>query len=139
MLESLCCSHKEVSNPKADWKNKPGHAQRNYSAKDDDGRMYRIYLRKNDYDNRDFSCGIAIYKPDGTPLTLARYNGSSHKHGEIDHQCHIHKASRKAIAQGRKPEYYAEATDRYDSLTKALICLLRDFNVRGVTAQEELL
>ena len=72
---------------------------------------FSIYLRQNLNDESDFSCGIS-YLPHGSQsLTLARYNGPSHEHGEIVYRTHIHRATERAIAMGKKPESEADKTD----------------------------
>ena len=129
---------KRVTNPGARWSEKPGrHRQRNYAAISDDGSSYRIYLRQNLDDERDFSCGLALMQRGGKPLSLVRYNGSSHTHGEIRYRCHIHRASAEALAAGRKIDSRADETDRYATLEGALACLIEDCGVRGLTAQHD--
>lgn len=122
---------KQVKNPAARWQLKPGHKQRNYKL--ESGKYYfEIYLRQNLNDSGDFSCGLKIIKPDGQPLTLLRYNGKGHRHGEIAFEPHIHQATHSAIAAGRKPEFHAEKTKKYDTLIEALACLLQDAAVSGL-------
>lgn len=70
-------------------------------------------------------------------MTLARYNGSSHPHGDISYRPHIHRATEKAILAGRKPESEAEETNRYRTLQGALACLVKDFNVMGLQTQRD--
>ena len=64
---------------------KPGHRQRNFQlvAGPDDDINFTIYQRQSERDDDDFSCGIALLPPSAARLTLARYNGPSHPHGEI--------------------------------------------------------
>ena len=88
-------------------------------------------------DDADFSCGIALVSLDGSRLTLARYNGPSHEHGDILYRPHIHRATAKAIASGQRPEREASETDRYTTLEGALACLLGDFNVTGILASHD--
>ena len=132
---------KRVTNPGARWSEKPRarpvHRQRNLQlvGSEDEQKRFQIYQRQNLEDESDFSCGI-IYLPRGpSPLTLARYNGPSHVHGEIDYRPHIHQATESAMIKGRKAESEAIETDRFESLEGALACLLADFVVRGLTAQ----
>jgi len=73
----------------------------------------------------------------GETLTLARYNGSSHRHGEIEYACHIHRATEEAIREGRKPESHAEQTTRYHRLSGALDCLVNDFHIEGLETQPD--
>ncbi len=60
-LAKLCSTPKRVTNPGARWVPKPGHEQRNLQVTSLEGEAVRfsIYLRQNEQDERDFSCGIA--------------------------------------------------------------------------------
>jgi len=103
----------------------------------DEETRFSIYQRENLNDAGDFSCGIAYLPPGGPPLTLARYNGPSHEHGAISYHAHIHRATERAMATGRKPESVAEATDRFETLDGAMACLVEDFNLTGIRAQPD--
>jgi hypothetical protein len=129
---------KRVTNPRARWSDKPGHRQRNFqlTGLEDESRRFQIYLRQNEADVNDFSCGIAYLPIGGNRLTLARYNGPSHIHRDIRYRAHIHRATAKAIAEGRKPESEADETDRYTTLNGAFRCLVDDFQVQGITPPE---
>lgn len=130
-LDELRTMQKLVINPQARWKEKPGHRQRNYIL--EGGRyQFELYQRQNSNDTRDFSCGLSVVKPDGTRLTLCRYNGGSHAHREISYRCHIHKATAAAMREGRKAEDHADETNRYRSLEGALFCLVDDCAISGL-------
>jgi len=131
-IESLLKMPKRVTNPGAKWSTKPGHRQKNYTVKSDE-YDFRLYLRQNLNDEEDFSCGLSVIKPDGQPLTLIRFNGSSHVHGEIAYHCHIHRASERAMQAGKKPERHAEKTDEYTTLEGALYTLVKMCSVSGLT------
>ena len=77
------------------------------------------------------------FLPGGSSLTLARYNGPSHAHGDIAYHTHIHRASERAIEAGKKPESEAQATNRFKTLEDALACLMEDFNVTGLNPQDD--
>ena len=81
--------------------------------------------------------GIVRLAPGGVRLTLARYNGSNHQHGDIRYQPHIHRATEAAITDGRKPEHAAEETTRYQTLEGALACLIEDFSLSGLRANPD--
>ena len=135
-LDGLRSASKRVRNPGARWREKPGrHTQRNFTAEAEGGAVYRIYQRQNLDDEQDFSCGLALVQRGGRPLTLVRYNGLSHAHGEIRYCCHIHRATAEALAAGRRIDSYAEETDRYRTLEGALACLIEDCAVQGVSAK----
>ena len=143
-LADLRSMPKRVTNPGARWsdkpKTRPGHRQRTFQAEGqaDQEVRFSVYQRQNLADRSDFSCGIS-YNPPGAPsLTLARYNGPSHEHGDISYRSHIHRASERAIAAGRKPEFEAQETNRFDTLEGALYCLIEDFNLAGLRAQPDM-
>ena len=106
-LNGLRSVSKRVRNPGARWLEKPGrHKQRNFNAVTEDGAVYRIYQRQNLDDDLDFSCGLALTRRGGKPLSLVRYNGASHVHGEIRYACHIHRASSRGTrgrGESRQP------------------------------------
>lgn len=142
-LDDLRSAPKRVTNPQARWsekpKAKPGYHQRSFQAigRQDDSLRFSIYQRQNLVDEGDFSCGIAYLPQGGRPLTLARYNGPSHVHGDIHWRPHIHRATEEAIAAGRKPESEATQSDRYGTLEGALACLIEDFHLAGIRAQAD--
>ena len=136
---------KRITNPKAHWSLKPSqnplHRQRIFKAKGtmEDGLEHRfiIYLRESLRDNLSYSCGIAYHQIGAPNLTLARYNGPSHRHGNISYKTHIHRATEAAISAGMRPEHGAEETTRYTSLEGAFACLIDDFCISGVYAKPE--
>lgn len=143
-LDELRSLLKRVTNPGARWLDKPkvrpGHQQRSFQAigEDDDEARFSIYQRQNLTDARDFSCGITYLPRGSSSLTLARYNGPGHEHGDIAYRPHVHHATERAIAAGRKPESEAELTNRFETLEGALACLIEDFNLRGLNATPDM-
>ena len=135
-LDKLRFSQKRVTNPSARWVDKPSHRQRNYDAETGDGVRFRLYQRQDILDKKDFSCGLALIREGEKPLSLVRYNGSSHRHGDIRYRCHIHRATAEAIAAGKRVDSYAEETDRYQDLRGAFVCLIEDCGVKGISAQQ---
>lgn len=143
-LDELRSLPKRVTNPCARWSDKPklrpGHRQRSFQAvgEGNDEPRFSIYQRQSLADDSNFSCGIAFLPRGGRLLTLARYNGPSHEHGDITYLPHVHRATEQAIAAGKKPESEAEVTDRFTTLEGALACLIEDFNLRGLTAKPDM-
>lgn len=126
-LDLYRTQEKRVVNPRAQWVRKPGHRQLTYKAESlQDGSQYLVYVRQNTNDELDFSCGLVLLTSDGKRLTLVRYNGASHIHGEIRYRCHIHQAREENIRNGVKPESHAILTDRYSSVNGALRCMIND-------------
>ena len=142
-LEAFRSMPKRITNPRARWlekpRGRPSHRQRSFQASggDDEQVRFLVYQRQNLEDEHDFSCGIS-HLPRGAPsLTLARYNGPSHEHGDIVYRPHIHRASERAIAAGRRAESDATETGRFASLEGALACLLEDYNVSGLDVSHD--
>ena len=111
-----------------------GNVRSRRGAEETNSPSPRFINGRNIQDEIDFSCGIVHVAFDGSRLALARYNGPGHEHGDVLYRPHIHRATTKAIASGRKPEREAEETDRYQTLEGALACLLEDFRIAGLRA-----
>lgn len=146
-IKELLLCPKRVSNPQARNTPKDGHEQVNYkvNATDDSGHKFEVYKRQNlrgGMEN-DFSCGINWLAPSGETLTLRRYNGSSHSHPNhleketLTESCHVHIATEKYLRANRKPEGFAETTERFHSLEGAFHCLVSDCNILGVTSKAD--
>jgi hypothetical protein len=137
-LQNLIQQPKHVTNPKARWRTEEKYERIDYDATAQEGELrFRIYLRQNITDPEDFSCGIRWIMPSGETLTLARYNGLSHIHDDIEYECHIHRATEEAIRQGRRPECHADYTNQYRTVNGALYCLMNDFKVSGLDSQPD--
>ena len=116
-------------------KGRPSHRQRNFQASggQEDEARFSVYQRQNLNDDSDFfRAAFHTSPPAAYSLTLARYNGPSHPHHDISYRPHIHRASERAIAAGKKPETEAEETGRFENLGGALACLIADFNLAGL-------
>ena len=142
-LDAFRSMPKRITNPRAHWlekpKGRPVHRQRNFqvSGETDEEARFLVYQRQNLEDEHDFSCGIAYLPRGAPPVTLARYNGPSHEHGDIVYHPHIHRASEGAITAGRKAESDATETSRFESLEGALACLVEDYNVSGLDVSHD--
>ena len=142
-LTSLREMPKEVTNPRVRWsekpKSNPSYRQCTFLARgrEDQSTRFQVYQRQNLRDKSDFSCGISYHPQEAPTLTLARYNGPSHPHGDIAYRPHIHRATARAIADGRKPESEAEETAKFEDLEGALVCLIDDFNLSGVEVSRD--
>ncbi|SES11879.1 hypothetical protein SAMN04487958_107167 [Vreelandella subterranea] len=137
-ISTLLSVEKRVQNPRAHWKEQKGSRQRNYKLVSACGKHFEMYIRQNMRIEDAFSCGLRFIHPKGKEhnLTLCRYNGSDHTHSNplessdiIHERCHIHRATHRYIQAGRKPEHYAETTDRYTSLEGAIEALCHDCSI----------
>ena len=76
-----------------------------------------------------------MLRPREENLTLIRYNGASHCHGNIAYRPHIHYATEKAIVAGIRADRHAKETDRYWNLDGAIGCMIEDCNIQDVPVQ----
>ena len=95
-------------------------------------------MRQNLNDQRDYSVGIRAVNLQGNKkkLTLSRYNGSSHSHGNFRFVCHIHHTT-TASQHNKKPESGNVIKGEYSDMNGALNTLIKEYNVHGI--QENLL
>ncbi len=146
ILELIKCP-KRLTNPQTRTKNKDGHEQINYKviSLDDSGHEFEVYKRQNLREGMedDFSCGISWIAPNGESFTLKRYNGPSHNHPNqlekvrLGYVCHIHIATEKYIKANRKPEGFAEETNKYTTVEGALHCLVTDCVISGIQTKPD--
>jgi hypothetical protein len=146
IMDLLNCP-KRLINPQARIKKIDGSEQVNYKieAQDKSGHMFEVYKRQNTREGmeNDFSCGISWVSPNGETITLKRYNGSSHRHPnhlegtKLEFEPHIHFATEKYIQANRKPEGFAQATKRYETLEGAFHCLITDCKISGIETKPD--
>lgn len=128
---------KRVTNPAARFRIEERYERKDYIVFGVDGEEFGIYMRRSREHREDFSCGIRWMMPSGETLPLARYNGPSHVHHDIEYRCHVHRTTEEAIRAGKKPESHASESMEYTTLDGALHCLVRDFNVSGVETRPD--
>lgn len=138
-IKHLLTVPKHTTSPNARWRTQRGSRQRNYDLESEDGTLrFSLYLRQNLRVKDSFSCGLLYLHAGGDKVTLTRYNGSDHPHHNpldgtrSDNHCHIHRATERYMASGRKSEHYAESTDRYVDLGGALRAIVEDCLISGV-------
>ena len=143
-IAALIAMPKRVTNPGARRKVIGKHEQLTYNVLGNDNETsFQIFIRQSIKIVESFSCGLLWISPSGETVTLIRYNGANHPHdnplegNHFEFNCHIHKATERYIAANKKPETFAEMTDRYRTLDGALNCLLNDCRVTGVVVEPE--
>jgi len=145
-IAELLSMTKTVSNARSKSKEKDGHEQYNYKLQSQTGDyQFELYTRQNLREGMedDFSCGISWLSSNGDVFTLKRYNGPSHIHRNqlentfIKQKPHIHISTEKYVRANRKPEGFAEETNRYNSLKGALHCLVIDCNIVGLNTEPD--
>ena len=143
-IEELLSTPKRILNPGARRITKPGHWQKNFNVLATDGSVaFTLFVRQNSDLAEDFSVGLRLDQQGTEPLMLVRYNGPNHDHPnklegtKCEGSCHIHKATQRYIQAGRKPEGFAESTERYRTNEGALSCLVKDCNISGINPEPD--
>lgn len=102
---------------------------------------FRLFTRRLvAFNDAQYSAGLVLLLPD-RELVLCRYNGKGHYHtNQLERTqagpgAHIHLTTHRYIASGRKPDGFAIATDRYNSLDGALFCLVEDCSIQGILSE----
>jgi hypothetical protein len=130
----LCAKTVQSKRPRDTPKGK--HIEKNLDVLSDDSRYrFTLITRQSTLIPENYSCGLLWHATLATKVMLARYNGSDHEHknplegDSFSFSCHIHMATERYIAAGRKYEHYATPTKRYNCLEGAMVCLMKDFNI----------
>ena len=125
-IRTLIEMPKAVRNPRARWIEQKKSIRRTFEAESVDGRVkFRVYQRQNLEEPDSFSCGLSLIDFDGEEVTLVRCNGPYHSHGNplegerLDFLSHVHFATERYIADGRKAEHFAVRCDAYADLCGA--------------------
>lgn len=136
VIEMLLTCAKTVKSKRPRETPKAKHLERNIDVESDDGRHHFILLtRQSTSIPENFTCGLMWLASPTNRVVLTRYNGWDHEHtnpieGEsFQFRCHIHRATERYIAAGRKFEHYAAETTRYNNLEGATACLMQDCNI----------
>jgi hypothetical protein len=138
VIEHILSCPKRITNPNARWSEQKKSKQNNFNAVSNCGEhKFKVYFRQNTIIESAFSCGLSVETTAGF-ITLCRYNGSDHAHkNDIENerfafQCHIHRATKRYIDSGYKPDKYAAPTTRYELLAGAVEAMAEDCNIRGL-------
>lgn len=142
-IEQLLRMPKVVTNPRARMKTLERQEQWDYNVEStttDD--KFAVFVRQSTRLSDSFSVGLRHLKGEES-LTLMRCNGPSHPHRNhlenerFEPQCHVHVATSRYLAVGKKDEGYAYATDAYTNVKGALGHLLTTCNVAGILIAKE--
>ena len=138
-IQSLLACAKRVENPQVREKTEGKHLRRDYRVVSLDGEhLFTLFTRQSSRIVNGFSAGLLWKSRTGEEVILLRCNGNDHEHPNklertrlID-QCHVHEATERYIAVGKKSEGYAQATTAYHSLDGALHHLSQRANIQGL-------
>ncbi|WP_417422129.1 hypothetical protein [Halomonas sp.] len=138
-IDKLVTIPKKIINPTARWLVQRRSRQKTFQLDAGEGMPdMELKLRCNEIDPDNFSCVLLCHLPNGEKLTLRRYNGSNHVHGNaldsqmpaIEFACHIHMAKQRYIEAGLKCDGYAVPAD-YSDFCGALLQAMQDCRIEG--------
>lgn len=113
------------------WRSREGHDRADLDVAGEDGHLFSVKLRRNQYNEKDFSVILCVEVPNSNvTFRLRRYNGRHTHRNKIENErfrnFHIHTATERYQEQGFDEDGYAQVTDRYSSFATALRCLIDD-------------
>lgn len=113
------------------WRSREGHDRADLDVSGKDGDLFSVKLRRNQYNEKDFSVILCVEVPNSNvTFRLRRYNGYHTHRNKIENErfrdFHIHTATERYQERGFDEDGYAQITDRYSSFATALRCLIED-------------
>jgi len=143
-LGVLVAMPKRVENPNSKTKTEARHSRRDFRVVSIDGsHEFSLFTRQSLLLPEGFSVGLRWLAKSGEPVILMRCNGSDHPHtnslerDRIDYACHIHQATERYLAVGKKSEGYAQQTKEYRTLEGALHHIVRLCNITGLKTEQD--
>jgi|SRR5690554_237343 len=140
-IEALIAERKDITNPSARWIIQRGSRQKTFQLELAEGMpSMELKLRQSIKDPDSFSCVLLCHLGGGEKITLRRYNGSNHVHGnaldrhmpDITFTCHVHMARQRYIEAGLKADGFAVPAT-YSDFDGALLQVMQDCNIHGFT------
>lgn len=143
-INSLIAMPKRIENPGAKTRTSDKHTRRDFRVKStDEKHEFALFVRQSTLLPDSFSAGLRWLSQSGESLMLVRFNGPSHPHSNMlegerfEFEHHIHQATERYLAAGKKDEGYAEVTKEYKTINGALHCLVKRCNITGLTTQAD--
>ena len=143
-LDKLLNMPKHVENPGAKARAVNKHVQKDYRVVSGDGKyVFALFVRQSTVLLESFSAGLRWLPKSGEDVMLIRFNGPSHPHANtiegdrFEFVCHIHQATERYLAAGKKDEGFALPTQDYKTLDGALYNLVKRCNISGLMTQPE--
>ena len=120
---------------------KRGHVEAHADFKGDDGREFRVVLRRSSANQMAFSAILMVrVQRSNRWFRLRRYNGPHWHRNRIegDHfrGFHIHIATERYQHAGRREDAYAELTDRFSDYESAVRCLVEDAGLPTIRGRD---
>ena len=143
-IDALITCPQQVINPSSRVKTEGKHIRRDYHVASLDGRHeFVLFTRQSTMIVESFSAGLRWRSKTGEEVILMRCNGPDHTHGNpiertrFEFRRHVHRATERYLAAGRKAESFAEVTDAYRTLDGALHHLLQLTSISGLNTSPD--
>lgn len=143
-IADLVAMPKRVENPNTKTKIEAKHARRDFRIFSVDGsHEFALFTRQSLLLPDGFSAGLRWLAKSGESVILMRCNGSDHAHtnsierDNFEAEFHIHHATERYLAVGKKAEGYAQPTREYRTLEGALHHVVRLCNIIGLKTEQD--
>lgn len=143
-IEALLKMPKRVENPGTKQRTEGKHLRRDYRVASNDSKSeFALFVRQSTVLPESFSVGLRWLPKSGEDVMLIRFNGPSHPHsntieGErFEFVCHVHQATERYLAAGKKDEGFAVPSGDYTTVGGALHCLAARCNISGLNTQAD--
>lgn len=140
----LVAMPKRVDNPSARARSEGKHSRRDFRVMSADGsHEFALFTRQSLLLPQGFSAGLLWLAKSGESVMLMRCNGSDHPHTNsiervsLEPVCHIHQATERYLAAGKKSEGYAQPTGEYRTLDGALHHIVRQCSITGLKTEPD--
>ena len=143
-ITALVAMPKRAENPNAKARSEGKHARRDFRVLSADGsHEFALFTRQSLLLPDGFSAGLRWLAKSGESIILMRCNGSDHPHtngierDRFESVYHIHHATERYLAVGKKSEGYAQQTREYRTLDGALHHIVRVCNITGLKTEQD--
>lgn len=143
-IDALLKLPKRVENPGAKQRTEGKHFRKDYRVFSEDGKSeFALFVRQSTVMPDSFSVGLRWLPKSGEDVMLIRFNGPNHPHsnaleGErFEFVCHVHQATERYLAAGKKDEGFAVQSSDYTTISGALHCLMRRCVIAGLSTQAD--
>ncbi len=143
-IAALLAMPKQIENPNAKNRSVGRHSQRDFRVISTDGtHEFALFVRQSLSLPEGYSVGLRWLAKSGESVMLMRCNGSDHPHAnsierdKFEPVCHIHQATERYLAVGKKSEGYAQPTREYRTLNGALHHIVHQCNIVGLKTEPD--
>ena len=138
-IDELITCPKHVINSSGRAKAEGRHIRRDFQVASLDGQHeFVLFTRQSTMIAESFSAGLRWRSKTGEEVILMRCNGADHSHSNaiertrFEHHRHVHRATERYLAAGRRAESFAEVNDVYSTLDGALHHLMQLATISGL-------